>query len=388
MSKAQKTKIIFSIVGISFIQGLQYCISPVLGQIQDHFPEVSVSMVQMLITAPALIAMVVALISGWLVVKISIKKLLIIGSITAGVTGLLPFLSDQFWLLFVSRILYGIGLGLATALNLSVVAKFFEGDERIRVMGIQAASIGAGMVVITTVGGIIGNSGFEKAYLLHIIGFISAIVIAVCLPDTGKLKVNKTEPIRINKNVIKFAVFGMLEFLFLITFTTNVAMHLSGGLSGNTTVSGNLAGVFSGAQIVIGLILGYVTKVTRKYTLPFAMMSFSVGALLLILFPSNVWMLTLGAIFCGFSQGVFVPQAMVEVSNVVTPVSTTMAAACFTSGMCVGQLLSPFLLNKTSKLIFGETTTTKVYMVSAVGMVIAAVVFAGIIRKKDLERRI
>ena len=96
MSKAEKAKIYLSIVSISFIQGLQYCVSPVLGQISEHYPDVSVSMVQMLITTPALLSMAVALISGWLVVKISKKRLLVFAALVAGVLGFIPFLSDSF----------------------------------------------------------------------------------------------------------------------------------------------------------------------------------------------------------------------------------------------------------------------------------------------------
>ena len=108
LSKTDKIKIIITIVAISFIQGLQFCVSPVLGPIQKHFPEAGVSMVQMLVTAPTLLSIVVALISGALVMKISKKKLLVFAGLVAGVTGFLPFLADSFWLLFASRALYGI----------------------------------------------------------------------------------------------------------------------------------------------------------------------------------------------------------------------------------------------------------------------------------------
>ena len=113
MSKGKKIKIIISIAAISFIQGLQYCVSPVLGQIQEHYPDVNISLVQMLITAPALLSMLVAVLSGWLVLKISKKKLLLFASLVAGITGFLPYLSDSFGLLFFSRTFYGVGLGLA-----------------------------------------------------------------------------------------------------------------------------------------------------------------------------------------------------------------------------------------------------------------------------------
>ena len=199
-------------------------------------------------------------------------------------------------------------------------------------------------------------------------------LIMFCLPDTGKAKVTQTEKIRLNGEVFKISILGMIEFLFLITFTTNIAMHLGGSLAGNSAVSGNLTGIFSGAQIVIGLLLGIVTKITKRYTLPVAMLSFSVGAILLILFPSNFVLLMLGAVFCGFSQGVFIPQAMVDVASAVKPVATAMASACFTCAICFGQLISPTVLNTISRAIFGEVTTSNVYMISAVGMTLAAAV--------------
>lgn len=373
MSKAKKTKVIIAIVAISFIQGLQFCVSPVLGQIQSHFSDINISLVQMLITAPALLSMIVAVVSGGLVTKISKKKLLIFAGLVSGVSGFLPFLADNFWLLFFSRTFYGVALGLACTLNTAVVAEFFEGDERVSIMGIQAASVGAGMVIVSTVGGKLGSMGFEYAYLVNIIGFISMVLIAVMLPDTGKAKVTKTEKIRMTWGVFEVCAYGVLEYLFLITYTTNIAMHISGTLAGNTAVSGTLTGIFSASQIVIGLILGVISKVTKKYTLPTAMLSFAIGGVLLILFPDNYILLMVAAVFCGFSQGIFVPQAMLEVANAVAPVATAMASACFTCAMNLGQLISPSVLNGASKMIFGTVSTTHVYEIATVGMIASAI---------------
>lgn len=373
MDTGKKFKVIISIVAISFIQGLQYSVSPVLGQIQEHFPDVNVSLVQMLITGPALLAMVIALVSGWLVVKVTKKQLLVFGSFVAGVTGFVPLLADNFWLLFVCRILYGVGLGLATALNTAVVAEFFEGDERTSAMGVQAASVGAGMVAATTLAGVLGKHGFTWAYATHTIGFISMILIAALLPETGTVKVSGTEKIRLNADVFKISFLGLLEFLFLMSFTTNIAMHISGSLAGDTGASGTLTGIFSGAQIVMGLVLGKVSKVTGRYTLPTAMLSFVLGGILLILFPGSMAPLMVGAALCGFSQGMFIPTAMVGVSNAVAPVATAMASACFTCFMCAGQLISPTLLNSASGVIFGDSSTGHVYLIATVGMAVSAV---------------
>ena len=385
MDKGKKLKIVLSIVAISFIQGLQFSVSPVLGQIQEHFSSVSVSLVQMLITVSALMAMVCALISGRLVTVISKKKLLIIAGFVAGITGFIPLLADSFGLLFACRIIYGIAQGLATALNTAVVAEFFTGDERTSVMGIQAASVGAGMVVTTTLAGILGKGGFTHAYYVHTIGFICMVVIAAMLPETGVVKETETEKIRLNADVFKVSFLGLLEYLFLIAYSTNIAMHMSGALAGDTGVSGILTGVFSGSQIIMGLILGNVTKVTKKYTMPVAMISFVLGGIFLILGPGSLPMLLIGSLFCGFSQGMFVPTAMVAVSNAVAPVAAAMAAACITCFTCIGQLVSPAVLNTVTGAVFGDASTTHVYTVAVIGMAVSAL--AGIVLVNTLKQR-
>jgi MFS family permease len=345
---------------------------PVLGHIQEHFTGVNISLVQMLVTAPSFVGMFVAIVSGWLVTKISKKKLLLFAGFIAGATGFMPFLSDNFGLLFFSRILYGVSLGLTTALNVAVVAEFFQDDERVSVMGIQAASVGTGMLVVATLSGKLGTLGFQYVYYVNAIGFISMLVIAILLPETGKIKVTVTEKITLNKKVFIISSWGFLDFLFLITFTTNIAMHISGRLAGSSGASGVLTGIFSGSQIFIGLILGCIVRLFKKYTLPVAMLSFSLGAVIIIYFPSHYVLLTIGAVLCGFSQGIFIPRAMVDVSNTVNPVATAMAAACFTCFMSFGQVISPFIMNTMSRVIFGSVTTTNVFLIAACGMVFSA----------------
>lgn len=372
MNKFEKTKIIISIFCISFIQGLQYCVAPVLDRIYEHFAGINISQVQMLVTAPSFVGIFVAIVTGWLVTKISKKRLLLFAGFIAGVTGFIPFLDDSFSLLFVSRTLYGVSLGLATALNVAVVSEFFQGNERISVMGIQSASIGTGMFVVATLSGRLGALGFQYVYYVNIIGFISMLIIAILLPETGKVNVAITEKITLNKKVFMISFWGFLEFLFLITFTTNIAMHISGELAGNSGVSGVLTGMFSCSQIFIGLVLYYIVQLFKKYTLPVAMLCFSLGSAIIILFPAHYVPLMIGATVCGFSQGIFIPRAMVDISNAVNPVTTAMAAACFTSFMSFGQVVSPLIMNTLSLVIFGSVTTTHVFLFAACGMMLSA----------------
>lgn len=80
----RETKIKIAVVLQSLCQGLQYTVSPVLNQVGQAYPTVPTSLVQMLVTAPALTSMAVALAAGWLVTKIPKKRLVLLGCLVMG----------------------------------------------------------------------------------------------------------------------------------------------------------------------------------------------------------------------------------------------------------------------------------------------------------------
>lgn len=385
MSKRETYKLYVVIASISIIQGMQYALSPVLGEIQAHYPDVSVSLVQMLITGPSLLAMVMSLVSGWLAVRMSIKKLLVFAACLAGVTGTLPFFVDSFALLFACRMVYGVSLGLAMSLNTAVVALFFEGEARVKAMGVQGASVGAGLMIMSFLCGILGSYGFKYSFFINLTGFLSMALLALLLPDVrSEEESGEKEKIKLGARVYKISLLGFLEFLFLITFTTNIAMHV-GASGAGSTVSGTLTSIYSGVQIVIGLVLSRLTRVTKRMTLPVSMMFFAVGAVLLVLFPSAVPMLVIASLLCGLSQGVFMPTGMVEVSDAVPASSAAMAAGVYSCAVCLGQLISPTVLNSLSKVLFGSVNTGDVYLIAVVGMAISAAL--GVIIERQGEKK-
>lgn len=390
MSTSKTIRIYITIACISLLQGLQFGPSPVLARISEHYPDVSTSLIQMLVTAPSLIGMVFAVVCGILVTKISKKKLLLIAAAAAFITGIIPYFVDSFSLLLTMRMLYGFSLGLSTALNTAVVAEWFTGDARVVAMGVQSATVGAGIAITTAGAGQLGAINFTNSYWINVIGAISFVLILLCLPETGVAQSSGDNKVTVNRRVFEVAILGLLEYIFLIAYTTNIAMHVFPNLADaeRTPLAGNLTSIFAVAQIIIGLLLGIVTKVTKKLTLSAAMISFAIGAVILVAFPSNFIMLCIGSLLCGFSQGAFIPTAMVAVSNAVPPIAAAMASGVFTCFSCIGQLISPFLLNGLAGSIFGEASTGNVYKICAVGMALSAVLAAWIMTKEPSKKEV
>lgn len=365
-----KARVVATVFAIALINGLQHSLSPVLSSVHAYYPGVDVSLIQMLVTVPTLMAVVVALLTGWLALYISKKKIFLFAALVAGVTGLVPLLSDSFWTLFLFRALYGVALGIVVSLVTALVADFFDGEERVQVMGVQGASVGAGMVLVTTLAGIVGRTDFHNTYYLSILGFVAFFAILLLLPEVPVKRAEGGEKkrIRLNAEVWRMAAFLFAEGFFIIVYTTNLSMHLAGALKGDTAVAGMITGVFSAAQILMGVLLGRISRITGRYTLPVAMFALAAGYLLLVFFPGNLPILLVSAVFCGYSQSVYCAKAMAEVTTVVDQDSTPMASSLMTCALCLSQFISPVVIGGVSRLFFGEVTTTGAYLLGSIGI--------------------
>ncbi len=365
-----KNRIKVAIVGIALCQAMQLTLSPVLPQIAAAFPRVRTSLIQMLITAPMILGALIAILSGWLVTRLSKKKLLMIGILIIGIGGLLPLAKDTFSLLFGARLFVGIGLGLLTTLSTAVVSDHFSGRQQAGVLGIQSAGVGGSMLLVTTVAGLVGREGYTNTYWINSVAFAVLIMVVFFLPDMGPVRPKKDEKIRLNRRVYGLALLTVIEFIFVISFSTNIAMHLAGSYRGDSSVAGLLIGAFSGVQVVVGLLTGWITGYTKNNSLYVAMVLFALGALFLIFYPGTLVGLFTGAILCGASQGLYVPRVMFEASNAVEQKATAMAVGLIVVAISLGQVLSPLILNAISSLAWGETSTQAVYTIGAITLLL------------------
>ena len=80
-----KARVVATVFAIALINGLQHSLSPVLSSVHAYYPGVDVSLIQMLVTVPTLMAVVVALLTGWLALYISKKKIFLFAALVAGV---------------------------------------------------------------------------------------------------------------------------------------------------------------------------------------------------------------------------------------------------------------------------------------------------------------
>lgn len=113
--------------------------SVILGSMAGDFPDVPQVTLQCFVTYPTLMVMLFTLIGGILTTVLSTKAVLLIGLVIFTVSGMLPMVLNSFGAMLVSRLFLGAGLGMVSPLSVSLITDFYEGEERVTLLGQQFA---------------------------------------------------------------------------------------------------------------------------------------------------------------------------------------------------------------------------------------------------------
>ena len=180
----KKKRVAASVILIAFAFGLNITgVTPVLGTLSEKYGEYGTSTVQLLQTVPYLLIMVGSFMIGWLTTKFTKKKIVMCGLLIIGVCGVIPFFTENFYVLFATRVLIGFGFGIVGPLNTAIITDFFPPEERAGYMGLHVLGMGIGAMVGNVLGGALAGFGYQTFYLVYGIALISmAAVIKSCYP--------------------------------------------------------------------------------------------------------------------------------------------------------------------------------------------------------------
>ena len=130
----------FSLLSVSLLLTSSNAISGVMPALIKQFPDQPRANVELLSTVPSFSMIIMIIASGFIARKIGDKATVTAGLGIAAIFGIIPFLfTGNFWVIMGSRIGLGVGFGLINSLAVSMIAKFFSGDEKATLMGFRSA---------------------------------------------------------------------------------------------------------------------------------------------------------------------------------------------------------------------------------------------------------
>lgn len=172
-------------------------ISPSLPAIQAHFADVPAVAVlaRLVLTLPALFIALGAPLAGVLVDRWGRKPLLVVCVLLYAVAGVSGVYLDALTPILIGRALLGLAVaGIMTA-SVTLVADYFEGDQRTSFLGLQAGFMAFGGFIFLTAGGFLAGISWRGPFFIYLFALVllPGVLWSLYEPQRGSL-ISKNMP--------------------------------------------------------------------------------------------------------------------------------------------------------------------------------------------------
>lgn len=317
----------------------------VIGQYFSNIPQTSI---QLLITLPCIIIIIVNPIVGKLQEFVSMKTLVLIGILCFLLGGVVPAFITSFPVILVFRGILGVGVGTVQVLSSSLVAAYFDGDERSKVMGQMTSAQMIGCAIMVFVSGYLALAGWNITFFVHLISVVSLICVAAFLPKTKPSKSaaaesGTTEKPRLTGAAWGWAVIMFIYFISGMILATYMAFFVAEQNLGTAAQAGQATMVFAIGGFLMGLVFGKLMQFAKNASLAVGLFMGLVAYLLVALAP-NIFVVYLGSLIYGFCVSTVFASIMVGTSMSVKPIAVPLAMAIVVMGQNLGSFLCPYII--------------------------------------------
>ena len=312
---AQLRKI--SLLSVSLLVVSAGAIAGNIPAIAQAYPTVNETLVELLTTIPSLLIIVTILISPKVAQRIGYKRTVQVGIGIVCLAGLLPVVTTSFTSLFLSRILFGVGVGLFNPLLYTIAAGLYSGSHLATVIGLQSAFEGIGGMLITFLVGQLLVTGWRYSFMVYALAIPILFLFGLFVPDIRPTTSNETKA-KTGLTIDRTLIYYLILLFLAVTVYMSIAVKVTGLLYdkaiGDATDGSNLLAFIGFGAMTAGMVFGKTVRIFKEWTIPVSFLGMSIALLLLARAP-NLWIASLAVILCGFSFRTFVPYVFNEVNQ-------------------------------------------------------------------------
>ncbi len=180
-----------SLLSVSLLMGTAAAINGNIPALADAFINIPLSLVEMISTLPSLFLMISVLISTTIAKKIGYKRTIAIGIALVAVAGFIPVVVNNFYIILVSRAIFGFGIGLFNSLVVALVNYFYDNEQRSKMFGFQSAFEGMGGLAVTFISGQLLNISWNASFLAYMIAFPILVLFITFVPKVSTDKITE-----------------------------------------------------------------------------------------------------------------------------------------------------------------------------------------------------
>jgi MFS family permease len=324
-------------------------LAPVLPRIQDAFegtPGVE-ALTPIVLTAPALVIGLTAMIAGRIVDRVGRKRLLVGALVVYAVVGTAPLWLPSLQLIVVSRVLLGLTEAAIMTCCTTLLADYFHGSRRERYFGLQVVYTTVGATVFFGLGGALGASDWRTPFWLYVVSLPLAVAAAKLIwqPAPRAQAAARTEklpplPWRQLRTPVLVTLLGGLVFYVLIV---QLSFKLDSIGVESTATIGAASAIASLGTAIGAFLFGRLARLGPAVLVPLAFALSGIGILGLGL-ASALPLVIASAVVTGFGNGLLLPSLLTWALSSLGFEQRGRGTGVWTSALFIGQFVCPLVV--------------------------------------------
>ena len=377
-----------SILSLSLMLVSTFAISPALPQMITYFGRqgYTTSQVEWLITIPSLFIMISLLANSIFIRFLSERALIILGLTLMALGGAMPFLLPHYYLVFLSRSLLGLGIGLINARAINIVGLFYQGKERIQMMGLRGSFEVLGSAGLTILVGWLTGFGWQAAFLAYFVALAILFLFVTFVPKyDGVVGEASTKRAPLTKELLKMSLSLAFLAFFVINVNTFITIRIPliviNSQLGTAVQASWILGSMQLMGILSGTLFGVLVTSLKDWLLSVSYVVFGLSILMIAL-SSNLLLLALGAMLSGFSYNVVLNLVFSRAAEQTPPALLTLIMTLILMGCNIGGATASILPRLLENLYPSSTGPFALYAFGCV-LISLTLILQQILRKKS-----
>lgn len=356
MSKMKNLLLKVALLSCVLVMASLGAINGIIPEIAKAFPNVPLSTIELISTMPSLFLMGSVLTSRFIAKKIGYKLTMQIGIGLTIVSGIVPMMFGNIYLILISRAILGFGVGMFASLLIALICYFYEGSQRSFLIGLQGTVLGLGGLIITFFAGQMIKINWQAPFAAYLIAVPVLVMVSLFVPKVSTEEIlaqnvtlkKKREALQSATGhlhesylpVIGLMVLIFLSYLLYMTMGIKESSLMSQMGYGNSTDGSTVIMMICIGAMASGLLYSKYSKVTKKFTMPigFAIMGI---AILLMGYSNTVFLTAFGGFMAGAANQFLLPY-MTEIVNKGSARLGGIATSLLIVGQNLGSFLSPY----------------------------------------------
>ncbi|MGD2158574.1 MAG: MFS transporter [Anaerolineales bacterium] len=348
-------------------------LAPTLPAIRSNFSDLANVdyLTRLVLTLPAFFIAVNAPLAGYIVDRFGRTRVLVSSLVLAGLAGGSGYIAPTLTTLLVGRGLVGIAVaGIMTSAT-TLIADYYAGEQRAKLLGLQTGFLGIGGTIFITLTGFLADLNWRAPFLIHLVALAVLPLVLVFLyeprrefrcadnpPTVGEpgtcagesiqmesgtpVTTSEDEPAPVRLIAFIYAVILLVEIVFYI-IPLQLPFYLQELTGATAAQSGMAISIFALSFALASIFLG--KTMARRDHITVLMLSFILIGLgfSMISLAGESPVLYLGLATAGSGVGILIPNMYVWLASETPNAIRGRILGGFTTALFLGQFLSPVL---------------------------------------------